>query len=695
MKLSIRVPLLIVAVVLITSAAIIVSVDLLVTGNMEASTITGMVSNGRINAELLETRLETLNNQLWEIANRARTRTMDWEGVVKANFSPDVERIDSLDIGLVYPDGTTRYTRDQATTNLGDRDYVKKAFTGKSAVSDPIISRATGKLVVMLSSPVFRDDTKGAPVLGVVVARKDGPTFLSSLVELQTDYKTGYVFLVNSEGTIIAHPDAELVSRQFNPVKEAEKDPSMKSMADMITKVINDNDKTGNAEYVLNGKKIVCVFMPVPGMPWILVQNVEKSEVMAPVIRIRNTMMIIGAICAALGAIVAIFAGRSITAPLIRVTEIVRHTGSGDLTMRANVKSKDEIGELANGFNAMLDNIKNLIATIKKESEHLSGIGTALASSSGKTAMAVETITSNIQTIQNLAVNQAASVTETNATMEQISGNIKKLNDNVEHQTESVSRSSSAVEEMLANIQSVTQTLFKNTDKVNELTDASGVGRDGLQTVVSDVREIARESEGLFKINSVMENIASQTNLLSMNAAIEAAHAGDAGKGFAVVAGEIRKLAEGSSVQSKTVVAVLKKIKGSIDKISNSTDNVLEKFEAIEGGIKTVSDQEENIRGAMEEQGEGSKQILEAIGQLNEITRQVRSSSVEMLEGAKEIISEGRNLEKATDRITGGMADMAASAGLINNAVSEVNSISGQNKEIIDNLVVAVSRFKV
>jgi len=248
---------------------------------------------------------------------------------------------------------------------------------------------------------------------------------------------------------------------------------------------------------------------------------------------------------------------------------------------------------------------------------------------------------------------------------------------------------------MLANIQSVTQTLFKNTDKVNELTDASGVGRDGLQTVVSDVREIARESEGLFKINSVMENIASQTNLLSMNAAIEAAHAGDAGKGFAVVAGEIRKLAEGSSVQSKTVVAVLKKIKGSIDKISNSTDNVLEKFEAIEGGIKTVSDQEENIRGAMEEQGEGSKQILEAIGQLNEITRQVRSSSVEMLEGAKEIISEGRNLEKATDRITGGMADMAASAGLINNAVSEVNSISGQNKEIIDNLVVAVSRFKV
>jgi len=139
---------------------------------------------------------------------------MDWEGVVKANFSPDVERIDSLDIGLVYPDGTTRYALDEAATNLGDRSYVKQAFTGKNAVSDPLISRATGKLVVMLASPVFKDDTRDAPVLGVVVARKDVPTFLSGLVKLQTDYKTGYGFLVNGEGTIIAHPDAELVNRQ-------------------------------------------------------------------------------------------------------------------------------------------------------------------------------------------------------------------------------------------------------------------------------------------------------------------------------------------------------------------------------------------------------------------------------------------------------------------------------------------------
>jgi methyl-accepting chemotaxis protein len=179
-----------------------------------------------------------------------------------------------------------------------------------------------------------------------------------------------------------------------------------------------------------------------------------------------------------------------------------------------------------------------------------------------------------------------------------------------------------------------------------------------------------------------------------MNAAIEAAHAGEAGNGFAVVAEEIRKLAESSRKQSKTIVTVVKKIKSSIDKISRSSGNVLEKFEVLEGGIRTVSDQDESIRGAMEEQGAGSKQILEAIGQLNEITRQVKSGSIEMLEGSKEIISEGRNLEKATGEITGGISEMATSAGQISVVVNEANSISGENKEIIDNLVVAVLRFK-
>jgi methyl-accepting chemotaxis protein len=265
----------------------------------------------------------------------------------------------------------------------------------------------------------------------------------------------------------------------------------------------------------------------------------------------------------------------------------------------------------------------------------------------------------------------------------------------VEQQTSSVAQSSSAIEQMLANIQSVRATLVKNVDNVTGLMEASDVGRTGLQDVAADIQEIARESEGLLEINAVMQNIARQTNLLSMNAAIEAAHAGETGKGFAVVADEIRKLAESSSEQSKTISAVLKKIKGSIDKITTSTDNVLNKFEAIEGGVKTVSDQEAHIRHAIEEQGAGSKQILESIGQLNEITRQVKGGSEEMLRGSKEVIAESKSLEQASQEITNGMNEMATGAEQINAAVNQVNELSGRNREYISLLVEALSRFKV
>jgi methyl-accepting chemotaxis protein len=216
-----------------------------------------------------------------------------------------------------------------------------------------------------------------------------------------------------------------------------------------------------------------------------------------------------------------------------------------------------------------------------------------------------------------------------------------------------------------------------------------------MSDVVSDIQEIARESEGLLEINSVMENIASQTNLLSMNAAIEAAHAGEAGKGFSVVAEEIRKLAESSSEQSKTISNVLKTMKSSIDKITNSTENVLKRFETIDSCVKTVVDQEENIRNAMEEQGTGSNQLLKGVSSVNELTRLVKSGSEEMLEGSKEVIKEGKNLEMVTQEITGGMSEMASGAEQINVAVNSVNDLSHKNKESIDILIKEVSHFKV
>ncbi|MDR0399673.1 MAG: methyl-accepting chemotaxis protein [Treponema sp.] len=519
-------------------------------------------------------------------------------------------------------------------------------------------------------------------------------TSSSDILSQVQPYGTGRAVMYATDGTITGHYNQSMVGKKIG-------DPE--SVSVLGQQAVNDTLETLRTGQPNSGQNNKRIFESYPfyvgGVKnaWTILTSVPEKDVLDAVNRLTRIAMIIIVVAIVVAGGVTFFVAGTIAKPIVNVSLTLRDIseGEGDLTKRIDVHTKDEIGDLAHYFNLTLEKIKALIVTIKQQTVSLFDIGNELASNMTETAAAINEITSNIQSIKGRVINQSASVTETNATMEQITVNIDKLNRNVENQSASVSKASSAIEEMIANIQSVTNTLNKNTEGVRDLLESSEVGRTGLQEVATDIQEIARESEGLLEINAVMENIASQTNLLSMNAAIEAAHAGEAGKGFAVVADEIRKLAESSGEQSKTISSVLKKIKDSIDKITKSTDNVLNKFEAIDGGVKTVSEQTENIRNAMEEQSVGSRQILEVMGQLNEITRMVKGGSDEMLEGSREVITEGKNLEMATQEITNGMNEMATGADQINVAVTRVNEISGTNKENIDVLVKEISRFKV
>jgi len=624
-------------------------------------------------------------------------------------WKPDaIDGMDVRNIGRIGSTGTGQFayalTRETgqivATTSIVVQETMAQ-INGPNArvvaMSDPIPFKNQGKdtFAVRITVPILNKRLN--EIIGAIGCQLDigmiQPTVMQTIKE--NDEVTNAV-IYSDNGFILANYLPEFIGKLIDTETQYDKylnevKQSIKNAQEWEGSAYDPELKTNMVMAVAN--------IPIGASPttWSVMIGTTESYIMRDVKALEQFVIALASIALVVAVVIIYFVLNSTTRPIVKVSETLKDIseGEGDLTRSIAVNSKDEVGDLALYFNKTLEKIKKLIVIIKNEAASLSDIGNDLASNMTETAAAINQITANIRSIKGRVINQSASVTETNATMEQVIANIDKLNGHVENQSSNVSQASSAIEEMVANINSVTNTLVNNAANVNTLKEASEAGRGGLQEVATDILEIARESEGLLEINAVMENIASQTNLLSMNAAIEAAHAGEAGKGFAVVADEIRKLAESSSEQSKTISNVLKKIKSSIDVITKSTGNVLTKFEAIDTGVKTVSQQEENIRNAMEEQGEGSKQVLSSVSSLNELTQQVKGGSEEMLEGSKEVMKESQNLERVTQEITGGMNEMASGADQVNVAVNHVNEISAKNREGIEILMREVSRFKV
>ncbi|MDR2942103.1 MAG: methyl-accepting chemotaxis protein [Treponema sp.] len=430
---------------------------------------------------------------------------------------------------------------------------------------------------------------------------------------------------------------------------------------------------------------------------WTIMMGSADSFIMKDVREMTRFTIILTVIAIAAAVIIMYFILNSVTNPIIRVTETLRDVseGEGDLTRRILGGSQDETGDLARYFNLTMDKIKNLVGTIKYKINGLNHTSFELSVNMGRTSTAVQQISSSLDNMENLMVKQENGAEEAGKAVDNIKENIDSLKKIIEQQTDSVNMSSSAIEEMTANIHSVTQTLIENGKNVDVLMEASENGKTGLQIVAQEIQEIAHDSEGLLEINSVMDNIAAQTNLLSMNAAIEAAHAGEAGKGFAVVANEIRKLAESSGQQSKTTAAMLKKIKSSIDNITKSSNDVLERFGAIDTSVKTVSEHEQNIRNAMEEQETGGKQILESISRLRDITSSVKKGSENMAESGETLVKNTNEFIKTSQEAVEGMNEILKGINQIDVSVSHVNEMSQENNSNFDSLKLETEKFNV
>ena len=359
------------------------------------------------------------------------------------------------------------------------------------------------------------------------------------------------------------------------------------------------------------------------------------------------------------------------------------------------LESRDEFGLLINDLNMFKSKTKKLLKDIKKSVEVSLTTADNVTSSMIQTSSAIEEIMANINSVKDRIASQADGVTESDKTIQNMITRINELDENVKLQVEGVSNSSSAVEEMIANIRSVTHILEGNSDTVKSLGLESEIGRKQINESAELADNILKQSAGLVEASVIIQNIASQTNLLAMNAAIEAAHAGEAGKGFAVVADEIRKLAEESNTQGKAIANQLAELQDSIQNVSNNTKAVQNQFEIIFSLTDKVQKQELVIKNAMDEQNEGSTQVLEAITEIKNSTDVVKNNTDELLEGGTQIGYEMDTLADVTREIADSMNEMSSGSSQIISAVELCRNLSTENQNKMTTVKDEVGKFVI
>lgn len=367
--------------------------------------------------------------------------------------------------------------------------------------------------------------------------------------------------------------------------------------------------------------------------------------------------------------------------------------GEGDLRVKLEVASKDEIGMVAEHFNVFIASLHKIISTVKKSVVSLSVTSRGLTSSMDRAQGALDKINGAITIVQDQMHTQSSAVSDVSNTIQDIGSKVSSLNHIIEEQTSSVNDSVASVEQMLSNIQSVTDALSRSTAEFENLARVSEIGFQKIADVQTKVMDISGKSRSMSEANDVIDNIAAQTNLLAMNAAIEAAHAGEAGRGFAVVAGEIRKLAVNSSAQSKSISTALKELVTSITDVVDTSQTLSQAFGDVRNAISVLDNELRIVRDVMDHQSEGNRRVHNSFATIHRLNDEVRSSAAQMALGSQSILAKTADLVAITDEINDSMYKMTSSAEEIGDAVGNVVSLSKTTEQGVQTVKAQISRF--
>ncbi len=593
-------------------------------------------------------------------------------------------------ISIANPDGTIIASTNESYpgTNQSDKPYFSRAKNIDNA--EFFFKDQEDNLLIYLTGPLKLNNK----LIGIVIIESYAQNFTALVTNESGLGKTGEIILAKRDKDnngilltqVIDDPDAAL--KRKIP-KELVNTPVIQALSKKEKLLINVLD--------YRGKEVLAVTRYIGEMEIGLVVKLDREEAFAPISAVIWKIALSGLFIIVVAVIVSYLFSRTISKPLKNTAAMLKSVseGEGDLTKRLQVQSKDEIGILSGHFNDFISFLNQMIKKIKLVVDEAKSVSSHLSIISEDTTNSLEEMKVSMENIKDQTVHLDNEIEQSSQLVDEVKDFISQVVQQIGSQASAINQSSSAIQQVSASIQNIADNTETKLSIVNELQDSALLGEKAMKETAEVIKKVASSTHVIIDMITVINNIAEQTNLLAMNAAIEAAHAGDAGKGFAVVADEIRKLAESTTRNSKDISVSLKEVTDYIDISEVSTSKTEETFTNIVDRIKEVALGMLETKTAMGELAIGSDQVTQGLGFLIKITDEVKMSSAEMDLNIEQMLNSIKNVHSISNETRCGMEKVATGVNHLY-SLSEKVTIEGiKNAGIVSELEGLIIRFTV
>lgn len=541
--------------------------------------------------------------------------------------------------------------------DLSDRDYFKKIMSGEDfVISNPLVSKSTGLPSFVIAFSVRDDSGKIVGMVGGTVPL----SALSSIVEVFNVGGNGYGIMVDGDGQIVAHPDKSMAMK-FNVLDSDE--AGYQNLEEIGEKMVSA--QTGEGIMVnANGEKMELVYSPIPNTPnWSLGIIIPEKDLKRDSNSLLTFIVLFVIFIAAVFIGLSFFLGRIISKPIQNLAQKAEQFGNGDLTVEFETTSQDEVGQMSVYLKSMAHKIREAMQRISAATKNVDQTAEDLSAMAQEGSATAEQLLSQSETVESNVQNTSASIEEVTSGVEEVAASAQEVSKNSQ--------------ELAGNIND-TEKAVKNgqTELAKQKQRMNTVGEQN-KTATELVMSVAEKATNVQEIVNTISSIAEQTNLLALNAAIEAARAGEAGKGFAVVADEIRKLAEESKQASVNIANILHEIDEGAGNANQAVKKTVEYYKELNEGTQLLADEFDKITRYM-------VNVNQKVESLSGAAQEQSASAEEMASAMDTSAKSMTSVSEEMEQIATGVKQTAESSERINKTAEELNSLASQLSQLVE-----------